>query len=333
MKMHAQKYLITDVLRAELGFDGFIVSDWAGIDEVDPDYYTAVVTSINAGVNMNMVPSDAERFIETLHKAVESGEISMERIDQAVRYILTVKFEMGLFEYPYANPELLDIIGSPEHRELAREAVSKSLVLLKNENEALPLSKDTGLLYVAGAGADDIGIMCGGWTIEWQGKTGDITPGTTIMEAISNTVSAETTLIYDKNGRFEEGTMADACVVVLSERPYAEGKGDSKYLKPYATDLGILARLEGKCNRLIVVLVSGRPLIVSEQIDDWDALVAAWLPGTEGQGVADVLFGDQPFTGKLPYTWPRSVDQLSFDFDNMDSADPLFPFGFGLEIP
>jgi beta-glucosidase len=333
MKMHAQKYLITDVLRGEMGFDGFIVSDWAGINQISGNYYNDVVTAINAGIDMSMEPYSALNFIGAVTQAVEAGDISMERIDEAVRNILTVKFELGLFEHPFSNPEMLATVGSEAHRELAREAVSKSLVLLKNENSALPLSKNSGLLYVAGQAADDIGMMCGGWTIEWQGKTGAITPGTTILQAIENTVSADTTVVYDQNGNFDEGTTADACVVVLGEKPYAEGQGDSNNLKLSSGDLRLLERFEGLCDNLVVVLVSGRPLIVSESIDNWDALVAAWLPGTEGQGVADVLFGDGPFTGKLSFTWPRAVEQLPFDFNNLGTGeqDPLFPFGFGLE--
>lgn len=329
-KMHAQGYLLTDVLRGEMGFEGFIVSDWAGIDQVNPDYYTAVVTAINAGVDMNMVPYDAEMFINTMLKAVESGELSLERVDQAVRNILTVKFELGLFENPYTNPEMLATVRSDAHRQVAREAVSKSLVLLKNEGQLLPLPKDIDQLYVAGRGADNIGMMCGGWTIQWQGEMGNITPGTTILEAISNTVSAETNVVYDLNGNFEEGTAAETCIAVVGEQPYAEFQGDSGDLRLPANDLHMLQRMRAQCQNLIVILLSGRPLMISEQIESWDALVAAWLPGTEGQGVADVLFGDQPFTGRLPFTWPRSMDQLPFDFDNLDAAAPLFPFGYGI---
>ena len=332
MKMHAQQYLITDVLRGELGFDGFIVSDWAGIDQITDDYYEAVVSAINAGIDMNMVPYDYERFINTVLEAVETGDVSLERIDEAVGNILTVKFELGLFEHPYSDADLLPEVGSATHRAVARDAVAQSQVLLKNEGGLLPLSPALSTLYVGGQAANDIGIQSGGWTIEWQGAEGAITPGTTILQAIEDTVAAETTVVYSEFGRFDDLPAGEEmlCVGVVGERPYAEGQGDSADLRLPVNDLRMLQRMDETCDQLVVILISGRPLIVTDLIDGWDALVAAWLPGTEGQGVADVLFGDQPFTGQLPYTWPRTVDQLPFDFANLDAADPLFPFGFGL---
>jgi beta-glucosidase len=335
MKMHGQDYLINEVLIDELGFDGFIVSDWAGIDQVDPDYYTAVVQAINAGIDMNMVPYSAKMFIDALTEAVEAGDVPLERIDEAVGNILTVKFEMGLFEQPYSNPEFVPLVGSEQHRAVAREAVAQSQVLLKNEGDMLPLAKDLPTLYVAGAAADDIGIQAGGWTIEWQGKQGDITPGTTILQAIENTVSAETAVVYDKFAQFDEVPDGDPiiCLGVVGELPYAEGQGDSATLALPVKELRTVNRLVEMCDQVAVILVSGRPLMIASQVENWDALVAAWLPGTEGQGVADVLFGDAPFTGKTAYTWPLSVEQLPLDFGTLTEADVLFPFGYGLETP
>jgi len=336
MKMHAQDYLVNDVLKDELGFDGFIVSDWAAVDQVIPDYYTAVATAINAGIDMNMVPYSATNFINTLTAAVETGDVSVQRIDDAVRQILKVKFELGLFEHPFSDPTLLESVGSEEHRALAREAVAQSQVLLKNEGAALPLAKDLPALYVSGAAADDIGIQSGGWTIAWQGREGDITPGTTILEAVQNSVSPQTTVVYDKNAQFDAGLPAAEpliCLGVVGEKPYAEGQGDSATLTLPANELQTLSRLVDFCDQLTVVLVSGRPLIIANHIDNWDALVAAWLPGTEGQGVADVLFGDKSFTGKTAYTWPISVDQLPLDFTNISAEDVLFPYAYGLETP
>lgn len=335
LKMHAQKYLLTDVLKGELGFDGVLVSDWAGIDQIPGDYYSDIVTSINAGLDMVMVPYDYRAFTEGLRKAVETGDVPVERVDDAVRRILTVKFELGLFERPFAEASLLPSVGSDEHRQLAREAVRKSLVLLKNDGMVLPLAKDTPLILVAGKAADDIGIQCGGWTIEWQGKTGDITAGTTILQAIEDSVTEGTTVRFDPSGEFEglidgEGDplVADVGIVVVGEEPYAEGWGDRADLALEESDVAVIERVRAKCENVVVVLISGRPMIVTEQLDDWDAFVAAWLPGTEGRGVADVLFGDYPFSGKLPYTWPRSMDQVPLD---RAGEDPLFPFGFGLE--
>jgi beta-glucosidase len=335
LKMHAQRYLLTDVLKGELGFEGFLVSDWAGIDQLPGDYYSDIVTSINAGLDMIMVPYDYDAFINGLIKAVENGDVPMERIDDAVRRILTVKFQLGLFERPFADESLLPLVGSDEHRELAREAVRKSLVLLKNDNDTLPLAKDTSLIFVAGPGANDIGIQCGGWTIEWQGKPGNITPGTTILDAIESTVSEDATVKYNKWGRFKRVTdeIADVGIIVVGEMPYAEGVGDRADLTLSERDIALIELVKERSERIVVILISGRPMIVTEHLDQWDAFIAAWLPGTEGQGVADVLFGDYPFSGKLPYTWPRAMDQIPFDFDNMATTGPeapLFSFGHGL---
>ena len=200
--MHANAYLINDVLKGELGFEGFVVSDWQGIDLVAADYYDAVVASINAGVDMNMVPQDYGRFIRTLTQAVESGDVAQERIDDAVRRILRAKFSVGLFDRETGDGATLDQVGSAEHRALARQAVSESLVLLKND-AALPISTDAATIFVAGSAADDLGIQAGGWTIEWQGGTGDITLGTTILDGITAVAGTNTHIAYEKLGRFE----------------------------------------------------------------------------------------------------------------------------------
>lgn len=335
MKMHAQQYLITDVLRGEMGFEGFIVSDWAGIDQITTDYYEAVVTSINAGVDMNMVPYDYQRFINVMLEAIENGDISMERVDDAVRRILTAKFELGLFEWPYSDQLLLEDVGSDEHRELARQAVRESLVLLKNEDATLPIAQDTPTIFVAGGPADNIGIQSGGWTIEWQGGVGDITEGTTILEAIEATVSDSTAVYYNANGHFDDVTddsgeaiRAEVGIVVVGETPYAEGVGDSDDLTLTSGHLSAIENMREYADKVVVIIISGRPLIITDEIENWDAVVAAWLPGTEGQGVADVLFGDYSFTGTLSFMWPRSMDQVPFD---PAIEDPLFPIGYGLE--
>ena len=330
-KMHAQKYLLTDVLKGELGFKGFLISDFLGMDQVSPYYYEAMVTSINAGLDMNMGSYDPNHFINTVKQAVQSGDISISRIDDAVRRILYVKFKMGLFEQPTTDPSLLKLIGAPDHRALAREAVQKSLVLLKNENQVLPLAKDTATIFIAGEGADDVGMMCGGWTISWQGAMGNIEPGTTILQALEKTVSPSTIVKYDRAGIFDG--MADVGIAVVGEQPYAEGVGDSFNLDLSSSDVALIQSVNEHSKKTVVILVSGRPLVVTQQLGLMDGLVAAWLPGTEGQGIADVLFGDVPFTGKLPYTWPRWSEQLPFDFKNLPSEGcdaPLFPFGYGL---
>jgi beta-glucosidase len=331
LRMHAHKYLLTDVLKGELGFSGFLVSDWGSIDAIAPDYYAAVVTSINAGVDMVMVPYHGERFIACLNRAVENGDVPMARIEDAARRILTVKSELGLFERPFGDDSLLPLVGSPAHRAVARGAARKSLVLLTNDDGTLPLSKDPPLILVAGLAADDIGLQCGGWTIEWQGEAGDVTPGTTLLNAIKNAVSENTTVRYDAQGEFDEvDAVADVGIVVLSEEPYAEGEGDREDLSLSDADVILLARVRPCCRKLVVILISGRPFIVTKHLPQWDAFVAAWLPGTEGQGVADVLFGDYPFTGKLPYTWPRSMDQIPLSALVREGGKPLFPFEYGL---
>ncbi len=332
IKMHAQKHLITDVLKGELGFTGFVVSDWGAIDQISPDYYTSVVTAINAGVDMNMVPTDYKRFLSTITEAIQKGDIPMARIDDAVRRILRVKFEMGLFEHPFADVSQRALVGSDAHRAVAQEAVSKSMVLLKNDNQALPLSTNTATIYVGGVGANDIGMQSGGWTIDWQGKMGAITTGTTILDAIKKTVSARTTVKYAADGKFDDRTKVNACVAVVGEQPYAEGVGDKADLALSARDIEMTENMRASCSKLIVILISGRPMIVTDQLLGWDAFVAAWLPGTEGQGVANVLFGKRHFTGKLSFTWPRSMDQLPFDFSKLGGGGegPLFPYGFGL---
>jgi beta-glucosidase len=332
VKMHAQKYWITDVLKGELGFQGFVVSDWGGMDQITDDYYTSIVTGINAGVDMNMVPYDYVRFINTMKQAVSKGDISTERINDAVRRILIVKSKLGLFDHPYADPSMLDAVGSHAHRTLARQAVRESLVLLKNDNAALPIAKNVPLIYVAGKGASDIGMQCGGWTIEWQGKSGNIQPGTTILQGIKSGASASTKVEYNLNGQFEG--VAEVGIAVIGEAPYAEGVGDSSNLSLSATDTQTITNLRAHSQKLIVVIISGRPLVITPKFQIADAWVAAWLPGTEGAGVTDVLFGDYPFVGKLPYTWPRSNDQLPLNINNSANltgcAAPLFPFGFGL---
>ncbi|GAB4573364.1 MAG: glycoside hydrolase family 3 N-terminal domain-containing protein [Anaerolineae bacterium] len=330
-KMHAHKYLLTDVLKGELGFQGFLISDYLAINQLDPDYARCVELSINAGLDMIMVPFDYHLFIDTLVDAVERGAVSMARIDDAVRRILAVKIALGLFEQPYGEERLLARVGSAEHRAVAREAVQKSLVLLKNEGDVLPLSKDGQRLLVAGSGADDVGMQCGGWTIEWMGKRGPITAGTSLLQGIRQTVSAGTEVLFSPDGAFELDEMAEVGIVVVGEEPYVEGNGDRPDLTLSAEDQALVRRMRGQCQRLVVIVLSGRPVIITDIVEDCDALVAAWLPGTEGQGVADVLFGDYPFTGKLSFSWPRSMAQIPLSALHASPEGPLFPLGHGLE--
>lgn len=331
LKMHAQKALVTDLLKGELGFSGFVVSDWAGMDQIDGDYYKAMVTGINAGIDMNMVPYNAFEFVSTVKKAVEAKDIPMERIDDAVRRILRVKFEMGLFEHPKANLGLVARVRSPEHLALAREAVAKSLVVLKNDGGALPIAKTSRVLYVAGNAANDIGVQCGGWTIAWQGEFGPITEGTTILAGLKESLPG-TEVVFSKDASFEGANRDAVCVVVLGEKPYAEGVGDSETLALMPVAAETYARARAAFSRVILVVVSGRPVVLGASELKADAIVAAWLPGTEGSGVADVLTGARKPAGKLSFSWPASVSQLPLGRFIDGSEKPLWPAGYGLSF-
>ncbi|HKE16028.1 MAG TPA: glycoside hydrolase family 3 N-terminal domain-containing protein [Kofleriaceae bacterium] len=331
VKMHGQQYLITTVLKGELGFSGFVVSDWNGIDQIDgqPGFTaTEVRTAINAGIDMVMVPDAWQSFISMLRSEVQAGRVSMARIDDAVRRILTRKFQLGLFERPRTDRSFTPTVGNSAHRSLARQAVRESLVLLKNAGNILPLATAGNRIFVAGKNADNIGRQSGGWTISWQGGSGATTPGTSILQGIRNTVAPSTTVTYNQNGDGIDGSYSVA-IAVVGETPYAEGAGDRPgSMSLDATDASTLDRLRSAGVPVVVVLVSGRPMDIASRLADWRALVAAWLPGTEGQGVADILFGVAQPTGKLPMTWMSSASQQPIN--SGDGQTPLFPFGFGL---
>lgn len=331
-KMHGNKHLLTDVLKNEMHFEGFLVSDWAAIDQLSPDYKKAIETSINAGLDMAMIPygpgekNNYREFISDLKQLVAEGKVPESRIDDAARRILRVKFEMALFDAPATDPKLTASIGSAEHRQVARECVSQSLVLLKNSNQVLPLKKNLKHIVVVGKAADDIGLQCGGWTISWQGNAGNVTTGgTTLLAAIKKTVSADTEVTYSPDG--SNLSAADVVIVTVGEQPYAEFKGDRQDLKLTTEDVELIAKAKASHSRVVTLLYSGRPLVLGASLENSDAFVAAWLPGTEGLGLTDVLFGDKPFTGKLPRLWPSSNEQAS-----VDRATGLaqFPAGFGL---
>jgi len=326
-KMHGSKYWITDVLKDELGFNGFVVSDWQGIDQLPGDYKSDIQNSINAGVDMVMVPNNFIEFIQYLKELVNENRVSIERIDDAVRRILTVKFELGLFEKPFTDRSLTPTVGSAAHRSVARQCVRESLVLLKNQNNFLPLSKNISHILVAGKNGLDIGNQCGGWTISWQGSSGDITTGTTVYQGIKNAVPGSTTVSYSFNGSSTQG--ADVAIVVVGETPYAEGNGDRNDLSLSSEDITTINNIKNAGIPYVIILISGRPMIITNEFADCNAFVAAWLPGTEGQGIADVLFGDYNFTGKLSHSWPRNMSQIPINFGDAN-YDPLFPYGFGL---
>ena len=365
-KCHGDRWLLTDLLKEELGFEGFVVSDWNGIDQLSDDYGEAIVQSVNAGMDMFMVPDQWRDFINGLSAAVESGRVPMERIDDAVRRILRVKARYGLFGRPRPTDRPhsdTDLFGSDPHRAVAREAVRKSLVCLKNESAALPVSKEARIL-VAGRNANDLGHQCGGFTVEWQGSSGNdlIHGGTSIWDAIH---AESPNAVLSRDGRVldEENGGFDVAIVVIGEGPYAEGFGDvrtggpvaagsdplavapgsvttSQGGTPYAAtlehrlnhpeDLAVLERIRAAGIPVVTVLVSGRPLVVEHELAASDAFVAAWLPGSEGAGVVDVLLGDHDFQGTLGFSWPRT-DTDRFNRGDPD-YDPRFPYGFGLNL-
>ncbi|MCA1613730.1 MAG: glycoside hydrolase family 3 C-terminal domain-containing protein [Acidobacteria bacterium] len=324
-------YLMTDVLKREMGFDGFLISDYNAIDQITKDYKQAIAISINAGMDMVMVPQRYREFFDLLTALVKEGAVPQSRIDDAVTRILRVKFAMGMMDKnrsQLADRRLHSTFGSAAHRQVARECVRQSLVLLKNNRRALPLRKTAAHIHVAGRSADDIGNQCGGWTIEWQGKSGDVTTGgTTILQAIQNTVSKQTKVTYTRDGTSASG--AGVGIVVIGETPYAEGVGDRDELSLSAEDVAAVENLKRAGLPVVAVLVTGRPLILEPILAKCDAVVAAWLPGTEGQGVADVLFGDYRPTGKLSFSWPRTNEQIPVNVGDRP-YNPLFRYGFGL---
>jgi beta-glucosidase len=349
-KMHAHRELLTGVLKGKMKLDGFVISDWEGIHQIPGDWPTQVRTSINAGIDMAMEPAQYASFIETLIAEVEAGRVPMSRIDDAVRRILTKKFELGLFERPFADRTHIDEIGSAAHRRVARQAVAESQVLLKNSGNALPLKRNAKI-YVAGRNADDIGNQSGGWTLSWQGfperNAGNVPqqPGTSILDGIRQ-VAPQAQVTYSADGS-APAAGSDVAVVAVGETPYAEGFGDvggpewaydpadqnqpreEKSLELHPQDRATVERVCAAVETCVVLIVSGRPQIVTDLLPRIDALVASWLPGTEGAGVADVLFGRRAFTGKLSVSWPRTAAQEPINVGDRD-YDPLFRYGYGL---
>ena len=396
VKCHGSKYLINDLLKTELNFEGLVVTDWAGIDEIPGDYKSDIITSINAGIDLVMVPGSLygqnhyKTFIELLIEAVKEGSIPMSRIDDAVRRILLVKHDLGLFESPYGKIEYASHVGSEEHRRVARDAVRKSMVLIKNESNILPLKKNENLTIV-GSGANNLGMQNGGWTVEWQGKirpdfkildkngNGTIKPkevnsyfkgiydskydsgaansffknmdkdsngsvnqeefqgyeksspfqpnGTSILSAILEASDESGLVTYDPSAN--NLSKEDIVIAVIGEYPYAEGYGDNPSIELNSHDKAVLERCYESGNQMIVIMLSGRPLIINDHVKKWNGFIAVWLPGMAGEGVSDVVFGDYSPTGKLSFSWPRNTGQLPLNEGDLN-YDPLFPFGHGL---
>jgi beta-glucosidase len=327
VKCSASHALLTEILKQEMGFKGFLISDYAAEKELPGSYKQQIETTINAGMDMVMVPDSYQEFIRLLTELVQEGRVPMARIDDAVERILRVKFATGLMDpnrSQLADPALGKRFGSPEHRGVARQCVRESLVVLKNENSVLPLA--TGRrIHVAGKNADDIGNQCGGWTITWQGSSGNTTTGTTILAAVRK-AAGSANVTYSRDGSGAEG--ASVSIAVIGETPYAEMHGDRENLNLDPEDVAVVENLKRSGVPVVVVLVSGRPMNVDGILPKADALVAAWLPGTEGDGVADVLFGKSRPRGKLSFTWPKG-SSTSFHLGD-PGYETLFPFGSGL---
>ena len=332
VKCSANKYLLTDLLKGELGFQGIAISDYNAIDQISPDFKKDVEISINAGMDMVMMTDQYRTFHQDLVALVNEGKVPMSRIDDAVTRILRVKAAMGLLKKSpnvMGSAKYTATFGGKAHRTLARQAVRESMVVLKNERATLPLSKKTARIVVAGVGADSLGMQCGGWTTSWQGQMDNpaVLGGTTLLAGIKGAVSKGTSVTYSVDGTGAQG--ATLGVVVVGERPYAEFEGDRDDLSLSQADRDAIANLKKANVPVVVIVLSGRPLVLGETLDAADAVVAAWLPGSEGGGVADVLFGDYRPTGKLPSPWPRSTTQLPLPLEASASV-AQFPYGFGL---
>jgi beta-glucosidase len=329
VKDHGNGYLITNVLKGELGFAGFVVSDWGGVKQLpDATYPDQLAHAINAGVDMIMVPDDYVGTINGIVADVTAGKISLARIDDAVTRILTAKFALDLFNHPYTDRSYTPQVGSAAHRALARQAVRESLVLLKNANSALPLSTTgTYKIVVGGKSVDNLGYQLGGWSISWQGGSGTTTTGTTFWQALQQKTAGTSITLQNVGTKTKGRYSGDVGIWVGGETPYAEGKGDSSTLAFGSDNSSQLSDLCSRVKTCIAILYSGRPLIITNQLPKANAFVAAWLPGTEAAGITDALFG-AGFTGKLPVTWPTAVTDEPIN--NGDGKTPLFPLGYGL---
>jgi beta-glucosidase len=330
-KVHGSRYLLTDLLKTELGFGGVVITDWEGVKGANLSYRQA----LDAGLDMFMLVKSWKESLAEMIRLVETGEVPMSRIDDAVTRILRMKLRLGLFDRPFSSAACADAMGSREHRDLARQAVRESLVLLKNEGGVLPLARDRKVIVV-GSHADNTAYQCGGWTKKWQGAHADhygapareVAGATSIIAGIRELIGDERVIDAGVAG-FSDA--ADTVIVVVGETPYAEKDGDRAaadlVLGPEQREL--ITRYHDAGKRVVTVLVSGRPLLVNEELARSAAFVAAWLPGSEGRGIAEVLFGDYGFKGKLGFSWPRTADRIPINVRDPD-YDPLFEYGFGL---
>lgn len=343
IKMHGHKTMLSDVLVAQMGFDGFVVGDWNGHGQVEGCTNVSCANAFNAGLDMFMAPDSWKKLYQNTLEQVKSGEITLARLDQAVARILRVKLRAGLFDagLPSSRPLAGDYkrLGSESHRAVAREAVRKSLVLLKNNQQLIPLSPNQRIL-VAGTAADNIGQASGGWTLSWQGTgnaNSDFPNGESILAGIRSAVTgSEGTVDYHPEGEFE--VRPDVAIIVFGEQPYAEFQGDRPHVDfTDNTGLELLQKFKALNIPTVSIFISGRPLWVNPEINASDAFVAAWLPGTEGGGIADVIMRNEQekinhdFIGRLSFSWPKKADHDVLSGENAN-YDPLFALGYGLSV-
>lgn len=333
LKMHENKYLLTDVLKNELGFQGFVVSDWEAINGLSgSSFEEKMIKAVNAGVDMFMEPFNYKEGINAIINGVNNKEIGTERIDDAVSRILTVKFDMGLFEDPYMEQSSHEIedLGNEEYRNLARQLVEKSLVLLKNENKILPLKRNQKI-FVTGPAIDDMGLQCGGWGLTWQGNMDNggkkVTEGVTILEGLRKYAEKYNLEIITEKGRAKE---ADIVILAVGEVPYAEFEGDTDDLsitgaKGHPDNLEAIEYVKALNKPVLTLIVAGRNVIINEYMEDWDGIVMCYLPGSEGEGVASVLTGESSFTGKLPMPYYKNTTDIG-----KEDPDLLYAPGYGL---
>lgn len=335
VRMHANTSMLRGLLKTDLGFEGFVVSDWEAIQQLDADFDACIVAAIGAGVDMIMVPFEWRRFIDATERLVDGGAIPAAWIDEAALRILTVKAVMGLFDTADAagRPDLA-VVGCAEHRALARTAAARSQTLLRNEQGVLPLARDAGgPVLVVGAAAHDVGLQCGGWTVSWMGAAGPTTLGSTLLDGLREHLDEGRGLMVDLEGRGD--ARAEVGIVVVAEEPYAEGMGDRFDLDLSEDEVATVMRVRARVDRLIVVVYSGRPVVLGAVADVADAIVAAWLPGSEGAGVADPLCGVTSYEARTTYRWPRASADLplhTFDrgYDPDSDWQAAWPYGFGI---
>ena len=321
-----QQFSLVETLKKNTSFKGMIVSDWELVNTIHCDYHTIVKNAINAGIDLFTEPSSYKQFIKTMKQCVTNGEISKERIDDAVKRILTQKIKIGLMNHPLAYRDLLGKIGDKGRKNIVRQCVRESAVILLNKNNILPISKKAARIHVAGSAANNMAMQCGGWTIGWQGLGDNVIPGKTMLEALKQAASG-VKISYSKNGQGATGS--ELGIVVIGENPYAEWYGNKKDLSISQEDINAVVNIKNANVPVVCIILSGRPLILDPIIDYCDAIVASWLPGPEIEGLTDILMGEAKPSGLLSQSWPLTMNQIAENYGEI-VYNPLFPYQTGI---